>query len=429
MIDAAPPPPPNATGSLRSARGLSWLFGAIYFVQGVAEPTEGLIAQPVRSLLAGWGRSDSEITDFAALVAIPWSLKPVFGMLSDFVPLFGSRRRNYLIATSAATALGLAAVFFLPTGRPSTAALLGWLLVPTAAVAFSDVVADALMIEAGQPRGLTGRLQAVQWACMYAATIAAGLVGGWLSQNGLERYGFAICAVLSAATCAISILYVRDEPRESSRRPSSAEARGVLRAVARWRGLWAVAGFLFLWNFNPFSDAVLHLYVTKSMGLSQQFYGQMVAILAVACLAASVLYGTYCRRVPMRVLVHASIPLGVLMTLSYWGLAGPASARVIMAGVGLLYMTATLIQLDLAARACPPEVAGTAFALLMALENLASLSSTFVGGRIYAWGSDRWGQATSFHVLVAIGAAFTASSWLLVPWLPKVEEARDSGSP
>lgn len=419
----------NATGpndARGSARGLAWLFGAMAFAQGVGEPTEGLIAQPVMSLLRGWGRSDSEITDFAALLALPWSLKPLFGLLTDFVPLLGSRRRNYLIASTAAAALGLAAACFLPTDRPAPLALLGWLLIPTAAVAFSDVVADALMIEVGAPRGLTGRLQAVQWACMYAATIATGLVGGWLSAHHLERYGFAICAALSAGTLVLTIFFVRDAPTLGAR-PSWSAARRGLGRLLRARGLLAVAGFLFLFNFNPFSDRVLYLHLTGAMGLDQRLYGQMVSILAAACLVASVLYGVYCRRVPMRRMVHASIALGVLMTLLYGGLAGPVSGRLIAVGVGLAYMTATLIQLDLAARACPPEVAGTAFAVLMALENLANASSTFLGGRLYAWGGAHWGPSTSFRVLVATGAAFTAASWLLVPYLPALDGPAEPG--
>ena len=35
-----------------------------------------------------------------ALLAVPWTIKPVFGLLSDFVPLFGSRRRNYLLLSN-----------------------------------------------------------------------------------------------------------------------------------------------------------------------------------------------------------------------------------------------------------------------------------------------------------------------------------------
>ena len=82
---------------------LGLLFGSIYFVQGIAEPTEGLIAQPVRSVLEGRGHSFAEITRFGALLAIPWSLKPLYGLLSDFVPLAGYRRKSYLILTSGGT--------------------------------------------------------------------------------------------------------------------------------------------------------------------------------------------------------------------------------------------------------------------------------------------------------------------------------------
>jgi hypothetical protein len=58
---------------------LSALFGAIYFIQGIGEPTEGLIAQPVRSLLKSWGHTTEQITLFAAVVALPWSIKPLCG--------------------------------------------------------------------------------------------------------------------------------------------------------------------------------------------------------------------------------------------------------------------------------------------------------------------------------------------------------------
>jgi hypothetical protein len=45
----------------RPATRLALLFGVIYFVQGIGEPTEGLIAQPTRSLLRSWGLGADEI--------------------------------------------------------------------------------------------------------------------------------------------------------------------------------------------------------------------------------------------------------------------------------------------------------------------------------------------------------------------------------
>jgi predicted MFS family arabinose efflux permease len=404
-------------GPPRETLRLGLLFGAIYFVQGIGEPTEGLIAQPVRSILKSWGHDDAAIATFAALLAIPWSLKPLYGLLTDFVPLAGSRRRGYLIATSAATAAGLAVVYALPLGAGGAGTMLAWLLIPTTAVAFSDVVADGLMIDQGQPRGITGTLQAVQWACLYAATIVTGLLGGYLSEHHLERLGFLIGGGLSAVTLVLALAVVREEPT-SKPRPGPRDVLRGLGSLVRTPGLWAVGGFLFLWNFNPFSQAVLYLHMTRALGLGEQFYGATVSLLATASIAACAGYGLYGRRVPMRRLVHASIGLGILATLSYGLLTDRRSALLITPAVGLTYMTATLIQLDLAARSCPPEAAGTAFALLMALENLASSGSTWLGGHLYQGGTALWGSRTSFLVLVAIGAASTAGCWLLVPLLP-----------
>jgi MFS family permease len=387
-------------------------------VQGVGEPVEGLIAQPVRSTLKQWGHGDAAIATFVALLAIPWSLKPLYGLLTDFVPLAGSRRRGYLILTSGATVVGLGVAYALPLGVGRYWMMLAWLLVPTTAVAFSDVVADALMVEKGQPRGLTGRLQAVQWACMYAATIVTGAVGGYLSQNGLQRLGFLICAGLSAVTLVLAIACVREGPAVTPK----GGGRGALRTlgrVARSRTLWGVGAFLFLWNFNPFSTTVLYLHMTRSMGFGEQFYGYTVSLMAAASIAASAVYGAYCRRVPLRWLVLASIDLGVVATLAYWFLTDHGSAVLVSLAVGFTYMTATLIQLDLAARYCPPEAAGTAFALLMALENLANVGSTWLGGHLYEHWAALWGSRRAFNVLVGVGAATTACCWLLVPLLPR----------
>ncbi len=70
-------------------RSLVMLFGTLYFVQGIAEPTEGLIAQPVRSLLKSWNQNAAQINTFMALMALPWAFKPLYGLLTDFVPLAG----------------------------------------------------------------------------------------------------------------------------------------------------------------------------------------------------------------------------------------------------------------------------------------------------------------------------------------------------
>ena len=87
---------------------------------------------------------------------------------------------------------------------------------------------------------------------------------------------------------------------------------------------------------------------------------------------------------------------------------------------GVVYAMGSLIQLDLAARVCRPETAGTTFALLMSLTNLSTALSQGIGGSIYEAMAERWGYAAAFQMLVALGALFTAGCWLLMPILNQI---------
>src|SRR5262245_58929695 len=84
---------------------LCLLFATLYFVQGFAEPTEGLIAQPVRAELRYLKVSDVQASNYMLLIGLPWSFKMLFGLISDFVPLFRSRRKSYLVLSTLLTAV------------------------------------------------------------------------------------------------------------------------------------------------------------------------------------------------------------------------------------------------------------------------------------------------------------------------------------
>lgn len=406
----------NLATRQRETTGLVLMFGAMYLVQGIAEPTEGLIAQPVRSLLKSWGYTTAAIAGFGALLALPWSLKPIYGLLTDFVPIARTRRRSYLILTSGISTLALLVLYLIPIPPGSYHLLLYLLLIPTVGVAFSDVVVDALMIEKGQPRGLTGILQSVQWAAMYAGTILAGLVGGYLSHHGRQNEGFLICGVMAFLTCLLTCFFVKENPYVS-RKGHLRLATKELAAAARTPVVMAAAAFLFLWSFNPFSMTVLYMHMTKELGISEQYYGFTISTLSVGAIVGSLGYSAYCRRVQMSWLIHLSIAMGVLSTLAYCLVVDQMSAAIVSCVVGFTYLTGSMVQYDLAARACPPAAAGTTFALLMALSNLSMSLSTAIGGSLYDYWSERWNPKTAFNLLVAAGALSTCACWLIVPFM------------
>jgi hypothetical protein len=189
--------------------------------------------------------------------------------------------------------------------------------------------------------------------------------------------------------------------------------------------VWSTGAFLVLWNFNPFLNAVLQYHMTHRLAFSEEFYGQTLALQAVGSIAASVAYPFYCRKFSFRTLLHASIVLGIASTVAYWLLVDKTSAILISLAVGFTYMSATLVQLDLAARACPLISAGTVFAMLMAASNLSLSLAIWAGGTWYERFEARFGAVSGFNLLVAIGAGFNAGCWLVLPLVHRTLAAAD----
>jgi len=75
---------------------LPLFFIVAYLAQGVAQQF-GLIAQPLQNfLMKERGMDAAQTAAFLSVLMLPWVIKPLYGVLSDFVPLFGYRRKSYL---------------------------------------------------------------------------------------------------------------------------------------------------------------------------------------------------------------------------------------------------------------------------------------------------------------------------------------------
>lgn len=406
-----------------ATRKLFIIFAALYFVQGTGELSAGLLAQPLRSMLRDWGRDSAQIATFMFLLGFPWYVKPVFGLITDFIPIRGFRRKSYLILSSLLMIGGFLAAFLLPLSSDAATLILLVLLLPSIGIAFKDVATDATMIETGQPLGITGRLQSAQWGAMYAAGLICGVVGGWISQHGQQRLGFLACAILGVAALYIALFHIKEQPRPELQRGQLKRAVKVLGQAMRTRIVLLIAAFYFLLSFNPFSADVLYVHMSAELGFTEQFIGLTYTISSFSAILACIIYGLFAKRVPLRFLLHGSVLFMVLSSLVYIGLGSRTSAVLISLGYGFIYMVTSLTQLELAGRYCPPAAAGTVFAVLMSLSNLSVSLSSIVGGHIYEAWKQSFGADTTYTLLVVVGAAFTAVCWVLVPFFPKSRES------
>ena len=145
------------------ARRLGTLFALVYFAQGMVYLPEQVLALVLKER----GLSAGQLATFNWIITIPWFIKPVYGLLSDFVPIFGTRRRSYFMlstALAAGTAVAVSLQPEAPYGMLVALVTLLWL-----GVGFTDVLTDALMVERGRPLGRTGAFQSAQWAALKKA--------------------------------------------------------------------------------------------------------------------------------------------------------------------------------------------------------------------------------------------------------------------
>jgi MFS family permease len=384
---------------------LAILFAVVYFAQGMwSLPNQTLIIT-----LKERGLSAGQVATFFTFSIVPWLIKPAYGLLSDFVPLFGYRRKSYLLlnsslAAGAGLAIGLAA-------PPRYWWLAGLFTLMGLGLAFTDVLVDALMVENGKPLGLTGAFQAVQWGAVYAASVLVGELGGFLAERRSLSAAFVLAALFPLMSFGMTLFFVHDVPARADRE-AFRQTMAAIRAALGERDVWIVAGFLFFWTFSPSFGPALLYYQADVLKFSQQFIGHLGALGALAAVGGAFIYAPLSRQVPLKRLINASIGMGVAGTLAYLLYRDAWSAVVIDTVFGGVSMITELAFLDLAAKSCPRRVEATFFALLMSVFNAGNQSSRVVGAYLYDW--------LGYTPLVLISTAFTAAAWFLVP-LVKVE--------
>jgi MFS family permease len=337
--------------------------------------------------------------------------------LSDFVPLFGSRRRNYLLLANGLAALSLLLLAFVPLAPRSRWLLFALLLPTTMAIAMGDVIVDALMVEKGQPLGLAGRFQSIQWTAANAALLLTGVLGGFVAEERLQSLAFALCAALWLFAFAVAGRYAGDDQDAHLDAASLRETGAALLGVLRQPLFLAVCALLTVWSFNPVSGTVLYLHMTEDLGFSEQAFGNVTSAFFAGSLIGSVGYCIYCRSVRLSTLLHLSILAAIVSNTVYWQLGSLTSAYVVSVIAGAAYMTGTLIQLDLTARIIPVRAAATVFATVMALTNFAGSGSEAFGGWLFEAANDVYGRERAFSLVVAVSVAAATSCWLLVPVL------------
>jgi predicted MFS family arabinose efflux permease len=409
------------TGSKSTGRQLpkvSTVIGWGLFVTMLGQ-TSWIGSLPIKFLLKDTLRVDPPgMAMFLALTGLAWYFKPLIGILSDSVPLFGSRRRAYLLLGS-----GFASVlwFLMAVASPHLRLLLVTAIALNMAVVVASTVIGGILVEEGQARNATGRFSSMRGILKTGAAMIAGPLTGYLAARPFSNTSAIGMALFASLFVYVAIFFREDVSARRSARAQRAVISELLE-LFRSRALWAAVIMLFLVELAPGFHTPLFYYQTDVLRFDGQFLGYLGLFGGVFGLLAGFIYAFACKRLPLRSLLYLALATSALTSLSFMVYRSRSSAVVVECVSGFGVMLGQLPLFDLAARAAPRGTAALAYALMMSAWNFATAISDIIG----AWLFHHLGL--SFIRLVWLNAGATTLTLLLIPLLPiSIVSRCDSG--
>jgi hypothetical protein len=385
-------------------------YAAVYFVQaavGISALAEFLFT---RNEL---GLSFIELGILGALPTISWSVKPVYGFLTDLVPIRGLRRRPYLHVMPLLT---IGSWLYIWQFADSFISFAIPLMIANVGLGFTDVICDGLVVQQSD-KNTCGRYQAICWGALTVGAIVTTFLSGLLLGREIVsiRGMFLITAFIPLITFVLSF-FVKEEKisdRAEVKVHQDISPRYILAAFVAffatiailwpyegknmtlaslgvvgvwflWFGLYfkhlinlkvigthffAAAIFVFLWRFTPSFGAPWSDYFLNTLKIDQETYGYFGVISYIGWLIGNIIFQKYLDKMPIKKLLSYTIVIGAVLGMTQLTLTNPEWGNAIGAWPVIKYLGAVIAYpVFLVARG------GDAWSFLMTFQPLVYLN-------------------------------------------------------
>lgn len=403
----------------------------VYFVQGILGISRLAISFFLKDELA---LSPAEVSGLIGIALIPWTIKPIYGFISDGLPILGYRRRPYLILSGL---LGAIAWMMLGTVVDTAWAATLAMLLSFLSVAVSDVIIDSLVVERArvESQSETGSLQSLCWGSMALGGLLTAYLSGWLLEIVSSRTVFLITASFPLILSGVAWLIAESPTSDRMSWDGVKQQVGQLGKAITQKSILMPSIFLFIWQATPSTESAFFFFTTNELGFQPEFLGRVNLATSVAGLAGIWLFQRKLKAVPFRTIfgwsavISAALGMTALLLVTHanrtlgiddhWFSLGDS---VILTAMGKIAHMPILV---LAARICPIGVEATLFALLMSVHNLGGILSYQLGGILTDCLGITQENFDKLWLLVIIANLSTLLPLLFLGWLPASDEDQD----
>ncbi len=361
---------------------LNWdvmrLAAVVYFIQG----SLGIAGIALPLYLRAQGFSISKITFIISVVSIPWFLKIVYGAISDAFPIFGLRRKPYLIIFIILSCLGWVLLSVLP---PEQNWLILSMTIANLGLAATDVITDGLVVEYSR-KGSAQTYQSIAWGARSLGAVASGFTGGILAAKISAQNVFLITAMLPLVSL-VAVLFLREKPWKGTLKkkniltPIIKSFRCIIHGDLKWFVL-----FLLILSTSVAIGTPLFFYMREILKFDEIFLGVLNSVTWFGAIIGCFIFINFFKDAPLHKALFWAVIFGffdISMTLAIHNHASAFAVSLLLGVFG--YMVLLPLFSSSATLAHATGVEGSLFAILMSLFNLGQAASSFFGGMLFEW--------------------------------------------
>ena len=381
-------------------KGVAWLSAFVYFIQG----SLGIAGIALPLYLRSQGFSIAQITFITSIASIPWFLKIFYGAISDAFPIFGLRRKPYLMIFSVLSSIGWILLGLLP---PEKNFLIMSMMIANLGLAATDVITDGLVVEYSR-QGSAQTYQAISWGARSVGAVLSGFTGGILAARINAQSVFLITAALPLISF-FGTIFLREKPWKLKVEKGSIIGPIVisLRCIIQGDLKWFVV-FLLLISSSVAIGTPLFFYMREILKFDEIFLGVLNSVTWFGAIIGCVIFINFFRKTTLDKALYFAVGIGFLDMLMTLFIQDHASAFAFSLFLGIFgYMVLLPIFSSAARLAHATGVEGSLFAILMSIFNLGQAVSGYTGGILV--------ERIGLQALIVVTALFGLLAFLVVP--------------
>jgi len=364
--------------------GKSLLYPAIVIIVGVFATTLcefqvlGLI--PLKNLLKNELHADRAVTaSFFFWILLAWYFKPFAGIVTDAFPLFGTRRKSYMLIGAVLTVASWIALYFTPHEYNK---LLWVCIAINVFTVITSTVVGGYMVETAQKFSASGRLSSIRNFVQQFCFVIGGPLGGYLGAIAFGWTSVAAGAIVFLVV-PVTIFFLREQRRRIDSKEILDQAGKQLVKIGNAKTMWAAAGFSAMFYCAPGIMTAVFFRQQDVLRMTTQAQGTLLFLQGTFGVLAATLYGAFaCKHLNLRKLLVCCLLCGAASQFSYIFYSTVGRARAIESFYGFGFTLADIALMHLAVRATPAGSEGLGFSLMMSVRNLSLFGSDWVGSKL-----------------------------------------------